>query len=155
MYVHVPGSIHRREVSQMSPRSQDHHLFLHAAGSLCKVGIQAWLDRGAGTSYGTPWEPHKLAFVWAEGAQGDEDLLSMLSAPGKERCLFDKQPSYCFSVPEVAAQRGDVVSYADFWSFGADDQGRGAAVASAALRRDLEMLKDIFELNAPFLLVIV
>ena len=59
----------------------------------------------------------------------------MLSAPGGERCLFDKQPSYCFSVPEVAAQRRAVVSLSDFWSFGADDQGRGAAVASAALKR--------------------
>ena len=66
---------------------------------------------------------------------------------GGERCLFDKQPSYCFSVPKVAAQRGDVVSLSDFWSFGADDQGRGAAVASAALRGDLEMLKGIFEPN--------
>ena len=71
----------------------------------------------------------------------------MPSAPGGERRLFDKQPSYCFSVPEVAAQRGDVVSFSDFWSFGADDQGRGAAVASAALSGDLEMLKDIFGSN--------
>ena len=70
MYVHVPGRIHRREVSQMSPRSRDHHLFLHAAGSLCKICAQAWLDRGADTSYGTPWEPHKLAFTWAEEARG-------------------------------------------------------------------------------------
>ena len=54
MYVHIPGRIHRREVSQMSPRSRDHHLFLHAAGSLCKVCVQAWLDRGADTSKGTP-----------------------------------------------------------------------------------------------------
>ena len=60
-------------------------------------------------------------------------------------CLFEKQPSYCFSVPEVAAQFGDVFSFSDFWSFGADDQGRGAAVASAALSGDLERLKDIFE----------
>ena len=44
----------------------------------------------------------------------------------------------------VAAERGDVVSFSNFWSFGADDQGRGAAVASAAVRGDLEMLKDIF-----------
>ena len=47
----------------------------------------------------------------------------------------------------MAAQRGDVVSFSDFWSFGADDQGRGAAVASAALSGDMEMLKDIFESN--------
>ena len=59
--------------------------------------------------------------------------------------LFEKQPSYCFSVPEVAAQRGDVFSFSDFWPFGADDQGRSAAVASAALSGDLERLKDIFE----------
>ena len=37
--------------------------------------------------------------------------------------------------------------FSDSWSFGADDQGRGAAVASAALRGDWEMLKDIFESN--------
>ena len=61
--------------------------------------------------------------------------------------ILDKQPSYCFSVPGAAAQRGDVVSFSDFWSFEADDQGRGAAVASAALRGDLEMLKNIFESN--------
>ena len=65
----------------------------------------------------------------------------MLSAPGGERCPFDMPSSCCFSVPDVAAQRGDVVSFSDFWSFGADD--RCAAVASAALRGDLEMLKDI------------
>ena len=66
---------------------------------------------------------------------------------GGERCLFDKQIFYCFSVPEVAAQRGDVVSCSDFWPFGADDQGHGAAVTSAALRGDLQVLKDIFESN--------
>ena len=36
MYVHVPGRIHRRCISQLTPRSRDHHLFLQAAGSLCK-----------------------------------------------------------------------------------------------------------------------
>ena len=44
MYVHVPGRIHRREVSQMNPRSRDHHLCLHATGSLCKVCVQAWRE---------------------------------------------------------------------------------------------------------------
>ena len=108
MYVRVPGRIHRREVSQMSPRSRDHHLFLHAAGSLCKVCVQAWLGRRADTSKGTPWDPLKSAFRWAEEAQADEDLLSMLSAPAGEWCPFEKQPSYCFSVPKVAAQTRDV-----------------------------------------------
>ena len=75
---------YRREVSQMSPRSRDHHLLFHAAGSLWKVCAQAWLDRGADTSKGTPWEPLKSAFRWAEEAQADEDLLSMLSAPAGE-----------------------------------------------------------------------
>ena len=28
MYVRIPGRTHRREVSQMSSRSRDHHLFL-------------------------------------------------------------------------------------------------------------------------------
>ena len=36
-------------------------------------------------------------------------------------------------------------SFSDFWSFRADDQGRGVAVASAALSGDLKRLKDIFE----------
>ena len=49
------------------------------------------------------------------------------------------------SVPEVASQRRNGLSFSDFWSFGADDQGRGVAVASAALRGDFERLKDIFE----------
>ena len=141
MYAHVPGRIHRREVSQRSPGSREHHVFLHAAGSLCKVCVQAWLHRGADTSKGTPWGPLKSAFRWAEEAQADQDLLSMLSAPAWEWCPFEKQPSYCFSVPKVAAQRRDVFSFSEFWSFGADD--RCAAVASAALRGDLEMLKDI------------
>ena len=43
-------------------------------------------------------------------------------------------------VPKVAAQRRDVLSFSEFRSLGADD--RCAAVASAALRGDLEMLKD-------------
>ena len=50
MCVHVPGRVHRREVSQMTPRSRDHHLFLHAAGRVCKVCVQVWPDRGADTS---------------------------------------------------------------------------------------------------------
>ena len=98
MYVHVPGRIHRREVSQTSRRSQD----------LCKVCEQAWLERGADTSEGNPWEPLKSAFRWAEEAQAEEDLLSILSAPAGEWCPFENQPSYCFSVPKVAAQRRDV-----------------------------------------------
>ena len=40
MYVHVPGRIRRREVSQMSSRARNHHLFLHAAGSLCQACVQ-------------------------------------------------------------------------------------------------------------------
>ena len=35
----------------------------------------------------------------------------------------------------------DVISFSDFWSFGADD--RQVAVTSAALRGDLEIFKDI------------
>ena len=63
-----------------------------------------------------------------------------------------KRPSS--SVPVLAAQRRNVcaqaggndhLSLSDFWSFGADDQGRCVAVASAALSGDLERLKDIFE----------
>ena len=65
----------------------------------------------------------------------------MLSAPAGEWCPFEKQPSYCFSVPKAAAQRRDVFSFSEFWSFGADD--RCAALASAAWQGDLEMLKYI------------
>ena len=93
----------------------------------------------------TSWKPHKSAFTWAEEAQGGEDLLSRLSAPGGERRPFDTPSSCCFSVPDVAAQRGDVVSFSDFWLSGADD--RCAAVASAALRGDLEMLKNFCDSN--------
>ena len=147
MYVRVPGRIHRREVSQMSPRSRDHHLFLHAAGSLCKVCVQAWLDRGADTSYGTPWEPHKSAFAWAEEAQGDEDLLSMLGAPGGNGACSISNLLIVSQLQRWRLSAGMMFPFPTSGRFGADDQGRGAAVASAALRGDLEMLKDIFELN--------
>ena len=145
MYVHDPVRIHRKEVSQMSPRSRDHRFFLHAAGSLYKICVQAWLDRGVDISKGIPWEPLKSAFRWAEEAQADEDLLSILSAPAGEWCPFEKQPSYYCSyycsVPKMAAQRRDVFPFSEFWSFGSDD--RCAAAASVALRGDLEMVKDI------------
>ena len=93
------------------------------------------------------------AEVSFQEAQADEGLLSMLSARAGESCPFEKQPSYFFSVPKVTAQRRDVFSFSEFWSFGAGD--RCAAVASAALRGDLEMLKDICTLTiAPFLSVL-
>ena len=49
----------------------------------------------------------------------------------------------------MCAQVGgdDRLSFSDFWSFGADDQVRSVAVASAALNGDLERLKDNFKLN--------
>ena len=103
--------------------------------------MQVWLDRGANISYDISWEPHKLIFMRAEEARRDEDLFSMLSAPEEERCPFDIPSSCCFSVPELMARRGDVISFSDFWSFGADD--RQVAAISAALRGDLEMFKDI------------
>ena len=77
MYVHVPGRIDRRRISKLASRSRD-QLFLRAAGNLCKVYVRAWLDRGADTSRGTPCESLTSAFRWAEEAQGDEELLSML-----------------------------------------------------------------------------
>ena len=77
MYVHVPGRIDRRRISQLASRSRD-QLFLRAAGNLCKVYVRAWLDRGADTSRGTPCESLTSAFRWAEEAQGDEESLSML-----------------------------------------------------------------------------
>ena len=47
----------------------------------------------------------------------------------------------------MCAQVGgdDRLSFSDFWSIGADDQGRSVAVASAALSGDLQRRKDIFE----------
>ena len=88
--------------------------------------------------------PGSLASRLSRGsrrAQGDEDLFSMPSAPEMERRPFNMPSSYYFSVADVAVQRGDVISFSDFWSFGADD--RCAAAASAALRGDLDMLEDI------------
>ena len=88
MYLHVPSRIDGRCISQLTPRSRDHHLFLHAAGSLCKVCVRAWLDRGADTSRSTPCEPLKSAFRWAEEAHGDNKLLSMLRAPAAAHFFF-------------------------------------------------------------------
>ena len=184
MYVRVPGRIDRRCISQLTPRSRDHHLFLHAAGSLCKVCVRAWLDRGVDTSRGTPCEPLKSAFRWAEEARGDDELLSVVRASaavpscsrsakceratiGAARCgrpigqhgrqaFPEKRPSSSSSSVSrvLAVQRRNVCAqvgaydrsfFPDFWSLGADDQGRSVAVASAALSGDLERLKDIFE----------
>ena len=74
---------------------------------------------------------------------------------GEREGLSEKRPFSCSSVPKVfAIQRwnvcswvegGDCFSFSDFWSFGADDQGRSVAVAWAALSGDLERLTDIFE----------
>ena len=47
----------------------------------------------------------------------------------------------------MTVQRGDIISFSDFWSFGIDDQARRAAGDSAVLREALEILKDIFESN--------
>ena len=71
-------------------------------------------------------------------------MLSMLRAPAGIR-VCPRSDFSRSSVPEVASKHRNGLSFSDFWSFGADDQGRGAAVASAALRGDLERLKDIFE----------
>ena len=72
MYVHVPGRICRREVSQMSPRARDHHLFLHAAGSLCKNACKlGWIEELTHLM-APPGEPHKSAFTWAEEAGSGE-----------------------------------------------------------------------------------
>ena len=42
--------------------------------------LRAWLDQGADTSRGTPCEPLRSAFRWAEESHGDDELLSMLRA---------------------------------------------------------------------------
>ena len=68
-------------------------------------------------SCGTPCEPLKSAFRWAEEAQGDKELLSILTVPAEGKG----------SVREATFSRSSV------------------AVASAALKGDLERLKDIFE----------
>ena len=90
----------------------------------------------------------KSAFSWTEDARGDDELLSMLrtSAVGK-------RPSSS-SIPDWPVQRWNLcaqvggdnrLSFADFWSFAADNQNRNLIVASAVLSGDLERLKDIFE----------
>ena len=53
--------------------SAEHHVFLHAAGSFCKVCARAWLDRGADTTSGTPREPLKSAVRWVEEAHMGAD----------------------------------------------------------------------------------
>ena len=162
MYAHVPGRSDRRRIRQLTQQSRDHYLFLHAAGSLCQVRARAWLDRGADTPRGTPCEPLKSAFRWAEEAQGDEILVSTLRASaadlsgtwsGGREGSSEKRPFSCSSVPKVFATQplnvcgwlegADCFSFPDFWSFGADDPGRSVAVAWAALSDDLERLKDI------------
>ena len=73
--------------------------------------MQAWPDRGADTSRGTPCEPLKSASKWAEKAQGDEKLLSMRRllrqmghARGRGReGSSKKRPFSCSSVPKVFA----------------------------------------------------
>ena len=153
--------------SNASPESS------HVEGSLCKVCVRAWLGRGADTSHGTPCEPRKSAFRWAEEAQADEKLLCMLrssAAAWCRSCCSLWQASVRMAgrvcprsglllllpaVPKVlAVQRQNVcaqvggddrLSFSHFWPFGEDDQGRGVAVASVALSGDLERLKDISE----------
>ena len=153
----------RRRISQLTQQSRDHYLFLHAAGSLCEVCVRAWLDRGADTSRGTPCEPLKSAFRWAE------ELVSTLRASAADRSRTwsggregssEKRPFSCSSVPKVFATQplnvcgwlegADCFSFSDFWSFGASDPGRSVAVAWAALSGDLERLKDIFESDDRF-----
>ena len=130
-------------------KSRDHPLFLHAAGSLCKICVRDWLDQGADASYDTPWEPLKSAVSRAEEIQVDKDLLSMLSAPGGNGACSRSNPLIFF---QFQRWRLSARIFFLFWSFGADNQGCGAAVASTALRNDLEMLIDIFESNdCPFL----
>ena len=132
----MPGRIDRRCISQLTPRSRDHHVFLHAAGSLCKVCALSWLDRGADTSRGTPCEPS--AFRWAEEAHGDDKLLSMLRATAAVKRLLLQFRYWRLSAPRLGA----TTAYLFLTS----------GVASAALSGDLERLKDIGHLRVRRLL---
>ena len=105
--------------------------------------MQIWLARGADPSKGAPWEPLKSTCREAEEAQGDEDLLSILSAPAGEWRPFEKQSSFWVSILESAVQRRDDFSCSEFWSCRADD--RRAAAASVALRGKLQLLKNIWD----------
>ena len=142
MYVHVPGRICRREVRQMSPRARSHHLFLHAAGSLCKNACKlGWIEELTHLM-APPGEPLKSAFTWAEEA-GSGGRGSAFNA---ECSRENGARSICHLLVISRFQRwrlsaGTLFPFSDFWSLGADD--RCAAVASAALRGNLEMLKDI------------
>ena len=108
MYVHVPGRIDRRCISQLTPRSRDHHLFLHAAGSLCKVCVGAWLNRGADTSRGSPCEPLKSAFRLAEEAHANDEFVSMLRAPAGAQSR--SRPAECERATTGAARCGRPLS---------------------------------------------
>ena len=88
--------------SQLIPWPRDHHLFLH--GSLCKICARAWLDRAADTSHGTPCEPLKSAYRWAEEAHGDDELLSMLR--GSEAARSRSRSAECERTAIGAARCG-------------------------------------------------
>ena len=54
-----------------------------------------------------------------------------------------------------AAHYGDIFSFVDFWSFGADDRDRGIAEISTILNDDLEILQNIFESNDYLFILVV
>ena len=64
---------------------------------------------------------------------------------GPKQCGLNWRRYWRFSAGMCARIGGDDrLSFSDFWSFGADDQGRSVAVLSAP-GGNLERLKDIFE----------
>ena len=120
-----------------------------------------WLDRGADVSRQSLRAAEVSHFRWAEEAQGDEELLSMLRASAADRSrswsgeregLSENPRSGPFLVRQFRkylrfstgmCAAGIAVLFPT--SGGADDQGRIVAAAWAALSGDLERLKDIFE----------
>ena len=72
IYLHVLSKPTRKYARQLRQQERGHHLFLRAAESVCKVCVQAWLDRGVDKSRGPSCDP--FAFRWAQEVRADEEL---------------------------------------------------------------------------------
>ena len=102
--------------------------------------LQAWLDQGVDASKGT-WELLKSAFRLAEEAQGGRGFAFNVECSSWGMVPVREATFLLFFGSKGGGSAQGCFSFSEFWSFGADD--RCAAVASAALRGDLDMLKDI------------
>ena len=71
-YLRVFSKHARKYARQLRQQEREHHLFLRAAGSLCKECVQAWLGRGADKSRGTSCCLLKTAHRLPREAHADE-----------------------------------------------------------------------------------